>query len=282
MNFGFDNEPTLESSIIPFAQFFNPPKSGKGNMGIGIKLEQADLAGFKPDSSFKKVEHYFGEQQTEVFLASAPRLLILNKSSQLYMKSKNDGSYVEKFDLQQYSNNKSSYKVWGYAVIMFISQDNKFLSEIPFRIKLNGVAGISLIECWNGGKTNAPNLFKHLFDQYKKATGKKLEPISFKSHMIYEPVFERKTVGQGSNQSPVCYTTGFKKYELENGLISRNQEIVDFVELTKSWGEPSTILREHNENIEVDNLASKTNSDGVIRDYYYDGNYESDYESDEY
>lgn len=265
MDFGFENEPTLESSIIPFCQFFNPPKSGKGNMGIGIKPEQAELAGFKPDSSFKKVEHYFGEQQTEVFLASAPRLLVLNKSKQLYMKSRNEGSYTEKFNLNQYTENKANYKIWGYAVVMFLSQDNKFLSELPFRIKSNGVAGISFMECWNGGKTNTPNLFAHLFKQYQQVTGKKLEPISFKSHMIYEPTFERKMVGKGNNQSPVCFTTDFKKYELQDGLISRSQEIVDFVELTKSWGEPSTILREYSENID-DNLASKTDSDGVVHD----------------
>lgn len=262
MDFGFDNEPTLESSIIPFAQFFNPVKSE--NMGIGIKLEQADLAGFKPDSSFKKVDHKFGKDKVNIYLSIAPRLLVLNKSNQLYMKGKD--TYAEKFDLQKYVDNKTNYKVWGYAVVMFLSKDNEFLSELPFRIKLNGQAGMSFVECWNGGKTNKPNLFKHLFSQYQQATGKKLEPISFKSHMVYEPILEEKEVGNGSDTSSVCLTVGFKQYPLDKGLISRSQEIVDFVELTKSWGEPSTILREHNENIEVDNLASKTDENGVVHD----------------
>jgi hypothetical protein len=260
LNFGFENEDVVVSSIIPFAQFYNPTRSD--NWGIGIKEEQVEVAQFKPDSNWQLVDHKYGDKSTgKVWLTQKPRLLLLNRYNVLFMQCK--GGKVEIYNKAKYSENET-YKVWSYCSVMFLDKDNKFLSDVPLRLKLGGIAGISFIEQWGGSSKNKQShLFNHLFAQYKKMSGKSLEPVSFRSHMIYEPLLEVREVGSKST-SEVCFTKGFKEYSIQEGLIKRNQEIVDLVQLTKNWGTKETILREETE--EIDELASKTDADGVVHD----------------
>jgi len=264
MSFGFENEATVESSIIPVAQFFNPSYSN--NMGLGITEENAQKANFKPDETFELVDHVFGgsDTPTKVYLTKTPRLLVLTRQKGLFMQRNEEKAPLEKFDSKVFK--KPEYKAWGYRSILFIDKNNQPLSEIPFRLKLGGCAGQSFRHNFDygGNFCDGPTLFAYLFSEFKKQTKRVQEPVSFRSHMIFEPIFEKKKVGD-KQKNWACVTTGYKKYPLQEGLISRDEKIVSLREFCDSWGSYKQILREYEET-KVDDIDAKTDSDGVIHD----------------
>ena len=70
---------------LPYAQWVNPQNDG---CGLGIVASQAELAGFKSSSEWKKEKITFGSSEEEIYIAQEPRLIILNGSGTIDAKTK--------------------------------------------------------------------------------------------------------------------------------------------------------------------------------------------------
>ena len=147
------------------------------------------------------------------------------------------------YDKEKYQ--LGDYKAFSYAVVWFLDDNNKPLSELPFRLKLSGYAGITFVK--NYSYYSNPNSFCQQFLQtYKELTGDKAVEKNniFYAHAIYSPQLTRSKVTSSVNgkSSFAIQTEGFTAPNVNNfaSLIIKNNtetsnRIKELVELSKSW-----------------------------------------------
>ena len=231
--------------IIPYAQFLNPYKSP--SWGIAIKKNQAEIAGFVPDRTWIKTEHKFkGSDQTEtLYLSQEPRLLFLNRSR--LVKSSPEGK-ISLYNHATDYNLSKDWKKFSYAVVWFVGEEKTPLSDLPFRLRISGQAGMSFINHYrknNGAGCFCDEFFK-LYKELNPADRDNAKNDLFWAHAIYVPKLAEKEAKSKltGESSEVCMTVGFLKPTKNNFLdliISKkaNQElsdrILEQVERTKGW-----------------------------------------------
>jgi hypothetical protein len=237
-DFGFNSEEFLgELTTVPYCQFLN---ASSKNYGIAITPSNAELANFKLTDSWQPIEHEFSDGTNETLLVTnKPRLLLLNRSLPLMSNE---------FETKPYSKDKfaiGEYKAFSYVVVWFLDNQNQPLSELPFRLKCSGYAGLTFLKNYN--YYNNPNSFcKKFLQAYKSLTKDRAVDKNeiFYAHGVYQPNLTRKKATSSTNgQSSFAVMTdsfveptqaNFSSLIIKNGSEVSNK-IKEFIKTTESW-----------------------------------------------
>ena len=269
-DFGFNSEEFLgELTTVPYCQFLN---ASSKNYGIAITPSNAELAGFQLIDSWQPVEHEFSDGTNETLLVTnKPRILVLNRSLPLMSNEVETIPYSkEKFILGE-------YKAFSYAVVWFLDHNNKPLSELPFRLKCSGYAGLTFLK--NYSYYNNPSSFcKKFLQAYKTLTKDRAVDKNniFYAHGVYQPILTRKKATSSTNgQSSFAVMTNsflepteanFGSLIIKNGSEISNK-IKEFIQTTESWLQIETIKSERDnfqmESESVEPEVSQTEQSGV-------------------
>ena len=260
-DFGFNSEEFIgELTNIPYCQFLN---ASSKNYGMAITPSNAELSGFQLIDDWKLVEHEFSDGTNETLLVTnKPRLLILNRSVPLMS---ND------FETVPYNKEKfimGEYKAFSYVVVWFLDKNNKPLSELPFRLKCSGYAGLTFLK--NYSYYNNPNSFcKKFLQVYKSLTKDRAVDKNdvFYSHGVYQPMLTRKKATSSINgQSSFAVMTNsfleptegnFPSLIIKNGSEVSNK-VKEFIQTTKPWLQIESIQPEvSNSDIQVKSKISE-------------------------
>ena len=137
------------------------------------------------------------------------------------------------------------YKAFSYAVVWFLDNNNQPLSELPFRLKCSGYAGLTFLK--NYSYYNNPNSFcKKFLQVYKSLTKDRAVDKNnvFYAHGIYQPILTRKKATSSINgqSSFAVMTDSFIEPTAENfaSLIVKNgseisNKIKEFIQTTQPW-----------------------------------------------
>ena len=268
-DFGFNSEEFLgELTTIPYCQFLNA--SGK-NYGIAITPSNAGLAGFQLTDSWKPIEHEFSDGTNETLLVTdRPKILIINRSQPLMSNE---------FEIIPYDKEKfilGEYKAFSYAVVWFLNNKNQPLSELPFRLKCSGYAGLTFLK--NYSYYNNPNSFcKKFLQVYKTLTKDRAVDKNdvFYAHGIYQPILTRKKATSSINgQSSFAVMTdsflepteaNFASLIIKNGSEISNK-IKEFIQTTQPWLqiesiEPDDRVQTQSESKILEQLQAKNDND---------------------
>lgn len=282
---GFDTQEFRgHEQVIPYALFLNPYKSP--HWGIAIKKNQGEIAGFIPDGDWESVEHKFkGSEQGEMmYLTQKPRVVILNRSRLLKCSPEGQISlYNHAID----HDLPKTWKRYSYVVVWFLGKDKNFLSEVPFRLRVSGQAGMSFINNYRNysGTSSFCEEFFQLYKKLNPADKDNTKNDLFWAHTIYVPqLAEKEAKSKITGEcSDVCMTVGFVKPTKENFLdlvISRKKDqelsdrILEQIENTKGWIDVVQISKEENSRsfdnnlieINTSNPLDLFNSSGTISD----------------
>jgi hypothetical protein len=237
-DFGFNSEEFLgELSSIPYAQFFN---ASDHKFGIAVTGTNAELAEFELIDTWQPVEHEFrdGTQET-LLLTKTPRLLILNRSQPMMSNDTETIPYDKK------KHDAEDYKAFSYIVVWFLDDNNKPLSQLPFRLKCSGYSGTTFLKHYS--YYNVTDSFcKQFLATYKSLTSDRAIDKNevFYAHAVYQPTFVRKLVTSSVNgqKSSAVITNSFVEPTTSNfaSLIIKNgsqlsDKIKQFIQTTKSW-----------------------------------------------
>lgn len=237
-DFGFNSEEFLgELTSIPYCQFLN---ASNKNYGIAITPSNAELANFELIDSWKPVEHEFSDGTNETLLVTnKPRLLILNRSLPLMSNEVETIAYnKEKFQAGE-------YKAFSYVVVWFLNDNNEPLSELPFRLKCSGYAGLTFLKNYSY-YNNSSSFCKKFLQTYKSLTGDRAIDKNevFYAHGVYQPNLTRQKATSTINgqSSFAVMTNSFLEPTKSNfgSLIIKNgseisSKIKEFIESTNSW-----------------------------------------------
>ena len=258
LDFGFNSEEFLgELTTVPYCQFLN---ASSKNYGIAITPSNAELAGFQLTDIWKPIEHEFSDGTNETLLVTdRPRILVINRSQPLMSNEFETIPYdKEKFILGE-------YKAFSYAVVWFLDNKNQPLSELPFRLKCSGYAGLTFLK--NYSYYNNPNSFcKKFLQVYKTLTKDRAVDKNdvFYAHGVYQPILTRKKATSSINgQSSFAVMTdsflepteaNFASLIIKNGSEISNK-IKEFIKTTQPWLQIESIKPEH------DNAPSQPESE---------------------
>ena len=175
------------------------------------------------------------------------------------------------------------YKAFSYAVVWFLDHNNKPISELPFRLKCSGFAGLTFLK--NYSYYNNPNSFcKKFLQTYKNLTGDRAIDKNevFYAHGVYQPTLTRQKATSSINgQSSFAVmtdsfveptTANFGSLIIKNGTEVSNK-IKELIDTTKPWLEMSAIspsrepeataTNEHGEAFIVPDVATVPEQNGV-------------------
>jgi Family of unknown function (DUF5895) len=237
-DFGFSGDEYKGGlTTVPYCQFLN---ASSQNYGIAITPQNAELAQFELINTWQPIEHEFSDGTTEMLLITRlPRLLILNRSMPLMS---ND---VETIPYSKQKFNSGNYKAFSYVVVWFLDNNNKPLSQLPFRLKCSGYSGYTFLNNYN--YYNNPNSFaKKFLNTYKNLTGDRTIDKNdiFYAHGVYQPTLTRKKATSSVNgqSSFAVMTDSFLEPTESNfgSLIIKNgspisSKIKQLIETTQPW-----------------------------------------------
>ena len=249
-DFGFNSDEFQgELSTVPYCQFLN----GNANVyGMAITSSNAELAGFMPDNNWHLTEYAFDDgTQENLYMTRQPRLLIINRSQPLMT----DGTVTLPYDRDKYDS--STWKAFSYTVVLPVGADNKPLSDLPFRLKCSGFAGITFQKNY-AYYNNADSFTKKFLQVYKTLTGDRAinKNDVFFAHAVYEPTLVRKkaTSSYNGQSSQAVQTESFTEPTKDNfvSLIIKNgspasNKIKEFIEETKEWLKTAPVEQEETE-----------------------------------
>lgn len=263
LDFGFSGEEFQgEITTVPYCQFLN---ASNQSYGIAITPSNAELAGFKPSPSWQAIAHEFSDGTNETLLVTKqPRMLILNRSQPLM----SDG--VQTIPYSKAKSAEGGYKAFSYVVVWFLNEQNQPLSELPFRLKCSGYAGLTFLKHYS--YYNNPHSFcKQFLNVYKTLTGDRAinKNNIFYAHAIYQPNLVRQKATSSSNgqSSLAVMTDSFVEPTTANfgSLIIKNgsplsDKIKQLLETTKSWLKTETAELE----VEEPSVAEETRATNSI------------------
>ena len=264
-DFGFGGEEFRgEITTVPYCQFLN---ANQKKYGIAITPANSELAQFKANDSWQAIEHQFSDGTEEtLWVSQQPSLVVLNRSQPLM----SDGSITIPYDKVRYSD--GGFKAFSYVIVWFLDRNNQPLSELPFRLKCSGYAGLTFLK--NYSYYNNPNSFCRQFLQvYKSLTGDRAIDKNeiFYAHGIYQPnLVRQKATSTHNGQSSFAVMTdsfiqptpsNFSSLIVKNGS-PQSDKIKQLLETTKSWLKTETITTEAAYS-SVSSLDSETALNGI-------------------
>ena len=237
-DFGFGgDEFNGQLNTVPYAQFLNASNS---KYGMAITSQNAELAEFELVEGWQPIEHEFGDGTNETLLITQkPKLLILNRSIPMMSNE------VETIPYHKIKHSEGGYKPFSYVVVWFLNEANQPISNLPFRLRCSGFAGLTFLQ--NYDYYNQPNSFcKQFLGVYKSLTNDRAIDKNniFYAHAIYQPTLIRKKATSSTNgqSSFAVMTDSFVKPTKDNfgSLIIKNgsatsDRIKQMIETTRSW-----------------------------------------------
>lgn len=271
-DFGFNSEEFLgELSSIPYAQFIN---ASDKKFGIAITSTNAELAKFELTNAWQPVAHEFrdGTQET-LLLTKSPKLLILNRSQAMMS---ND---IETIPYDKKKHDAEGYKAFSYVVIWFLNDNNKPLSELPFRLKCSGYSGTTFLKHYSYYNV-ADSFCKQFLATYKSLTSDRAIDKNeiFYAHGVYHPTFMRKQVTSSVNgqKSSAVITNCFVQPTPDNfaDLIIKNGseisiKIKQFIQTTKPWLKTTSFSDDH-QVVTLVNLPEDPSEEFAVDNGYVD------------
>ena len=216
---------------LPYAQWVNPQSDA---VGLGIKVAQGDIAGFTPDESWKKQTLNLGSDKEDVYLATEPRLVVLNGASivdanikglanPLYMHNIPTGE-KRLFDKDKYYANKENYTVYRPLIFFPVGKNNELLSSTPFVLNVKKASSRTLTDVYFKQWIDALlNVYREVGVQFPKG---KRPTCSFLARNVFEPTIIKSTLqsanSSAKSQATIC--TGFKPIEFNNVAIPKDSE----------------------------------------------------------
>lgn len=221
---------------IPYAQWINPQSSG---VGLGIKVAQGELAGFTPDASWVKKTLELGSDKEEVYIASEPRLIILNGASTIDANTKGSPNPLymhnistnEKrfFDKDTYYADKDNWNVYRPLILFPVGLDNQLLSATPFVLNIKKASSRTLCDVY----------FKQwipaLLDAYKSVgvdfpKGKR-PTCAFLARNVFEPIIQESKLQamSSSAKSTASVCTGFKPIDFGKVAIPKDSAVAGVI-----------------------------------------------------
>ncbi len=237
-DFGFGGEEFLGGiTTVPYCQFLN---ASTKKYGIAITPTNAELAEFRAIDSWKAIAHEFSDGTNETLLVcQQPRLVILNRSQPMM----SDGTITIPYDKAKLA--VGEFKAFSYVIVWFLDHNNQPISELPFRLKCSGYAGLTFLK--NYSYYNNPNSFcKHFLQVYKALTGDRAIDKNdlFYAHAVYQPnLVRQKATSTYNGQSSFAVMTesfieptpaNFGSLIIKNGS-PQSYKIKQLLETTKSW-----------------------------------------------
>ena len=259
-DFGFNSEEFLGKPInIPYCQILN---SSSKNYGLAITPSNAELANFQLVEGWKPIEHEFSDGTNETLLVNTkPRLLVINRSLPL-MSSETETIPYDKEKFQS-----GEYKAFSYVVVWFVDENNQPLSELPFRLKCSGYAGLTFLKNYSY-YNNSSSFCKKFLQVYKNLTGDRAIDKNeiFYAHGVYQPTLTRQKATSTINgqSSFAVMTNSFLEPNQGNfgSLIIKNgsetsHKIKEYIETTKSWLQIESITPE-SDNLQPESATKST------------------------
>ena len=237
-DFGFNSTEFLgEITTVPYCQFIN---SSNSKYGIAITSNNAEIANVKSTDGWQSIDHEFSDGTEDTLLITdKPKILVINRSQPMLS---ND---VETIPYSKDKFNTGNYKAFSYLVVWFLDDNNQPISELPFRLKCSGYAGLTFLK--NYSYYNNPDSFcKKFLAAYKILTNDRAVDKNdvFYAHAIYQPTLVRKkaTSSQNGQSSFAVMTDSFIEPTVNNfaSLIIKNgssvsNKIKEFMQSTQSW-----------------------------------------------
>lgn len=193
MDFGFDERfnavPGEEVVQVPYAQLMNP---GRGEWGLGIKVDQAEAVGFDPDKSWRKVNHTFkGEREAEVmYMCRTPVMGFIKMGERMFCERANKRNvYSFRTDYAKY--NGKDHKPFTKTLIMLYGENRQPIIAQPLQLTCSGAAGAALTKSFEVFKDQAQKVAKTMFS------------AAMKSHLIFAPTFDVDQAGTGADTSEI-------------------------------------------------------------------------------
>ena len=262
-DFGFGGDEFQgEITTVPYCQFLN---ASSQKYGIAITPSNVELARFRACDGWRAIEHEFSDGTHETLLvAQQPRLVVLNRSQPLM----SDGITTMPYSKV---NTVAGFKAFSYVVVWFLDENNQPLSELPFRLKCSGYAGLTFLK--NYSYYNNPNSFcKQFLNVYKILTGDRAIDKNdiFYAHGVYQPnlVRQKATSSYNGQSSFAVMTDSFIEPTTANfaSLIIKNgstlsYKIKQLLETTKSWLKTETIEPEAEQSTIADTPRSNAIED---------------------
>ena len=254
-DFGFNSSEFLgEITSVPYCQFLN---AGSQKYGIAITPTNVELAEFKLINTWQQTAHEFSDGTNETLvLTKQPRLLVLNRSKALMSNG------VETIPYSKSQFQEGGFKAFSYVVVWFLDGNNQPLSELPFRLKCSGYAGLTFLK--NYSYYNNPDSFcKKFLQTYKKLTRDRAIDKNnvFYAHAVYQPTLVRQKATSSLNgQSSFAVMTdsfiepnesNFASMIIKNGSELSNK-IKQLMETTVSWLKTESIEPEDASEIYID------------------------------
>jgi len=199
--------------ITPFAQIINPRMDKKGwkPFGVAIIEDNAKICGFQaPDDSWEKIEYQFSQSSSGLWITKTPRMVIV-RTTDLYMKYRETGKVIGKFNAKTYGANKKAIKCFTEAFVIFLNDKNEPAHEIftdetdgseyviPLKISLGGASGARVSSAFlkqtNTERSGFCVELERAFAKHKNQPKAKPMAASFHAHGVFAPTFENDEVG---------------------------------------------------------------------------------------
>ena len=251
-DFGFNSNEFLgELTTIPYCQFLN---ASSKNYGLAVTSTNAGLAKLELADGWKSIEHEFADGTNETLLITQqPRLLILNRSQALMSSD----TQIMPYNKTQFA--EGEFKAFSYAVVWFLDGNNQPISELPFRLKCSGYAGLTFLKNYSY-YNNSSSFCKKFLQVYKTLTGDRAinKNEVFYAHAVYQPTLTRQKVTSSINgqSSFAVMTDRFLEPNKSNfgSLIIKNgsevsDKIKELIEITRPWLE-TELVHSQTDNIE--------------------------------
>lgn len=214
---------------LPYAQWVNPQSDA---VGLGIKASQAEIAGFTSDESWTKKTLNLGSDKEDVYLATEPRLVILNGSATvdphikglanpLYMHHGPTGE-KQLFDKDKYYADKDNYVVYRPVIFFPVGKNNELLSPTPFVLNIKKASSRTLMDVYY------KQWISTLLTVYRGVgvnfPAGKNPTCSFLARNVFEPTIIKSTLqsanSSAKSQATIC--TGFKLIDFEKVAIPKD------------------------------------------------------------
>jgi hypothetical protein len=269
-DFGFQSEDfTGKLNTIPYCQFLC---GDIRTYGLAITKPNAEISGFKGGGNFNLTEYQFNDGTTEqLYITQQPRLVILNRSGPLMTRAVNKTSETIPYDKKRYEE-EQDWKAYSYVVIWLLDNNNRPLSELPFRLKSSGYAGLTFLKHYSY-YSNPDAFCKKFLQVYKTLTGDRTISKNdvFYAHAVYQPQLIRaKATSKVNGQSSFSVQTeSYLMPSTDNfgSLIVRNgseisEKIKQFIDETKAWLKTDVFVETQEE--QQDSLVQLTPSPNVF------------------
>lgn len=192
-----------KTTKLPTLQLAN--KEEPSSAGMIVTMDNAELAGFDPDTSkiWRKHTHRFRSGPAEVYISQAPRLMVFRQGP-LVLRERNSDRYLGEFVKERY-NKATMYTSMAYLVFV-VDEKNKILHSNPFKLSTKGSFSYAFGEAHKSwAKALSDSYIKAKNPESKQQRGEKFTGLGVFSFKL-EP-----TLKGDKEQSWVCDVTSFDK-----------------------------------------------------------------------